>query len=45
MQERPAKCWRLHQVGERHQSDQTAARRDNQLAEERGRESSAGGGV
>lgn len=45
VQERPAKCRWLHQVCERHQSDQTAAWRDNKFTEERRREGSAGGGV
>lgn len=44
-QERPAQRGRLHQVCERHQSDQTAARGDHQLTEECRRAGPAGGGV
>lgn len=45
VQEWPVKCWGLHQIREWDQSDQTAARRDNQLIEKCRREGSAGGGV
>lgn len=41
----PAERWGLHQVSERHQPDQAAARRDHKPAEKRGWKGSAGSRV